>query len=78
VEFERDVTIPLTQPLRHGNDPRLLAYEKRRRRVKRVVRTTSSCFRQFQGVRRIPERLADEKLMKPQADEESDCARHFR
>jgi len=71
LEFERDVMIPVTQPLRQEMIRALLAYEKHDPEAKRVVQedleSYQNSFKAFTGFLRG---LNDEKLMNRKRDEE--------
>ena len=71
LELERDVTIPVTQPLRQEMIRELLAFEKRDADSKRVVQEDLESFQNsskaFSG---FLKGLQDEKLMQRKRDEE--------
>ena len=71
LELERDVTIPVTQPLRQEMIRELLAYEKRDAESKRVVQDDLVSFQNsFKAYAGFLKGLQDDKLMRRKRDEE--------
>ena len=71
LEMERDVTIPVTQPLRQEMIRELLAYEKRNAEAKRVVQEDLEGFQNsYKAFAGFLKGLQDDKLMQRKRDDE--------
>lgn len=71
LELERDVTIPLTQPMRQEMISELLTFEKRDAESKRVVQEDLESFQNsFKAFSGFLKGLQDDKLMQRKRDEE--------